>query len=320
MIFRLALEDDMDRTILVAVDGSPHSFCILRYLGKLFAGLKEIQFHLLCIIPGGEHCLGEEWLDDQERINALPREARKRWDHANRYMAEALLQLARHGIDPEQVRTETRLKQVSLGTDLIMAARDGLYDAILIGRRGLSKVEALFMGSVSEKILNECHDLPVWMIDGQVHSDKFLVPIDGTVHSLRAVDHLAFILRDNPHAEITLFHSSALLASKGESARDAFHEIWGKEWCDLHLSDENSVFHAPEQLLLESGIPAARIHRLHTRRGLHPSRQILRQALVDDFGTIVMGRRGKETRKGLIGSISEPVVLMAEGLAIWLVG
>ncbi len=310
----------MNRTILVAVDGSPHSFCILSYLGKLFTGVKDIQFHLLCVVPAGEHELGESWLNEQELIDSLAPEARKRWDHANRYMAEAILQLARHGIDPAQISTEIRLKQASIGADLLMAARDGVYDAILIGRRGLSKVEALFMGSVSEKILNDCHDLPIWMIDGQVHSNKFLVPIDGTVHSLRAVDHLSFILGGNPHAEITLFHSSALFAGKGESPMDAFQDIWGKDWCDLHLSDENSVFHAPEQLLLESGIPAARIHRLHTRRGLHPSRQILRQAMVDDFGTIVMGRRGKETRKGLIGSISEPVLLMAEGLAVWLVG
>jgi len=310
----------MKRTILVAVDGSPHSFCILSYLGKLFSGVQNIHFHLLCVVPAGEHELGEGWMEQQELIDALPPEARKRWDHANRYMAEAILQLARHGIDPAQISTEINLKQASIGADLLMAARDGMYDAILVGRRGLSKVEALFMGSVSEKILNDCHDLPIWMIDGQVHSNKFLVPIDGTVHSLRAVDHLAFILGDNPHAEITLFHSSALFAGKGESPIDEFQDIWGKEWCDLHLSDENSVFHAPEQLLLESGIPAARIHRLHTRRGLHPSRQILRQAMVDEFGTIVMGRRGKETRKGLIGSISEPVLLMAEGLAVWLVG
>ncbi len=310
----------MNRKILIAVDGSPHSFSILRYLGKLFAGAKEIQFHLLCIVPCGEHALGEDWLKEDDIINSLPHEAHKRWHQAKRYMGEALLQLARHGIDPDQVSTETRIKRTSISADLLTEARNGVYDAVLIGRRGLSKVESLFMGSVSEKILTQCHDLPIWLIDGQVHSDKFLVPIDGTVHSLRAVDHLAFILQNSPHSEITLFHSSAFLASKGASAKDDFQEIWGKEWCDLHLSDENSVFHAPEQLLLGSGIPAQNIHRLHTRRGLHPSRQILRQAMVDEYGTIVMGRRGKETKKGLIGSISEPVLLMAEGLAVWLVG
>ena len=310
----------MNREILVAIDGSPHSFSILRYLGNLFAQINKIHFHLLCIVPCGELSPGKEWLTEQELINSLSPESRNRWNKANRSIAESLLQLARFGINPEQVTTETKLKRTDIGTDILMETRNGNYDAVLIGRRGLSKIEALFMGSVSEKILTECHQTPVWMIDGQVHSHKFLVPIDGTVHSLRAVDHLAFILKDNPVAEITLFHSSALLAERGESAKDEFHEIWGKEWCDLHLSEENSVFHAPERLLLESNIPAERIHRVHTRRGIHPSRQILRQAMVDDFGTIVMGRRGKNVKKGFIGSITEQVVLMAEGLAVWLVG
>jgi len=310
----------MERKILVAVDGSAHSFSSLRYLGQLFAGVQDIRFHLFCAVPCGEQRLGQDWLDELELINTLCPEARKRWDHANRYMAEAILQLARSGIDPTQVSTAVRLKRISIGTDIAQEARKGNYDAVLIGRRGLSKLEALFMGSVSEEILHDCHDLPVWMIDGQVHSTKILVPIDGTVHSLRAVDHLAFIFRDNPHVEITLFHSSALLASHNQSPNEDFHGLWGKDWCELHLSEEHSVFHAPEQLLLESNIPPERIRRVHTRRGLHPSRQILRQAIVDGFGTIVMGRRGREAKKGLAGSISDPILLMAEGMAVWVVG
>ncbi|MDH5299334.1 MAG: universal stress protein [Desulfobulbaceae bacterium] len=310
----------MERKILVAVDGSPHSFCILRYLGHLFKNVKTIGFHLLCVVSAGEPNIGQDWLNDQELLNALPAEARKRWDHANLYMAEAVLQLARCGIDPDQVATDIRLKQISIAADILQEARKGDYDALLLGRRGLSKIEALFMGSVSKEIIAGCHDLPVWMIDGQVHSHKFLVPIDGTVPSLRAVDHLAFILRDNPYAEITLFHSSALLASSGVSDVETCQDLWGKEWCELHLSSDHSLFHAPEQLLLESNIPRERIHRLHTRRGIHPSRQILRQAMVDEFGTIVMGRRGKEDKKGLLGSVSDPVLLMAEGLAVWVVG
>lgn len=310
----------MNRTILVAVDGSPHSFSILRYLGNIYNGDADIHLHLLCIVPCGELSPGREWLSDQELINSLNPEARKKYNHAKRYMAEAMLQLARNGIDPKQVTTETRLNQSGVCTDILMESRKGNYDALLIGRRGLSKMEALFMGSVSQKILSDCHHLPVWLVDGQVHSDKFLVPIDGTVHSLRAVDHLAFMLKDNPRAEITLFHSSALLADTNTSAKDEFSDVWGKDWCDLHMSDADSIFHAPEQLLLEGNIPANRIHRLHTRRGIHPSRQILRQAMVDEFGTIVMGRRDKDAKKGFIGSITEPVVLMAEGLAVWLVG
>jgi nucleotide-binding universal stress UspA family protein len=53
---------------------------------------------------------------------------------------------------------------------------------------------------------------------------------------------------------------------------------------------------------------------------MYPSRQIVRQALIDDFGTIVMGRRDKEIVKGVFGSVTEKVVAMSENTAIWIVG
>jgi hypothetical protein len=92
------------------------------------------------------------------------------------------------------------------------------------------------------------------------------------------------------------------------------------EWCELHLSRPDSHFHGPEQLLLDSGFPASRIHRLETRKGIYPSRQIVREAMIDNFGTIVMGRRGQDIKKGWAGSVSGQVIAMAQDTAIWIVG
>jgi nucleotide-binding universal stress UspA family protein len=73
-------------------------------------------------------------------------------------------------------------------------------------------------------------------------------------------------------------------------------------------------------MLINSGFPPERIHRLETKKGMYPSRQIVRQALVDDFGTIVMGRRDKEIVKGVFGSVTEKVVAMSVNTAVWIVG
>jgi nucleotide-binding universal stress UspA family protein len=53
---------------------------------------------------------------------------------------------------------------------------------------------------------------------------------------------------------------------------------------------------------------------------MYPSRQIVRQAIIDDFGTIVMGRRSKEISKGVFGSVTEKVLAMSVNTAIWIVG
>jgi nucleotide-binding universal stress UspA family protein len=53
---------------------------------------------------------------------------------------------------------------------------------------------------------------------------------------------------------------------------------------------------------------------------MYASRQIVRQALIDDYGTIVMGRRDKEIIKGVFGSVTEKVLAMSVDTAVWVVG
>jgi nucleotide-binding universal stress UspA family protein len=199
-------------------------------------------------------------------------------------------------------------------------AREGLFDALIIGRRGVSKIEELILGSVSSSLLHKCHDVPVWIVDGQVDSRKFLVPVDGSHFTLEALDHLCFILQGNPYAEITLFHSTAMFAQKQDLKTGYCNRFLSEEWCQENSQDDDLYFLAPQQMLINSGVSPDRIHRLETKKGMYASRQIVRQALIDDFGTIVMGRRDKEIVKGVFGSVTEKVLAMGVDTAIWIVG
>ncbi|HEX9716167.1 MAG TPA: universal stress protein [Desulfurivibrionaceae bacterium] len=311
----------MLKKILIAVDGSPYSTHSLRYLGQLFQQLPEIHFHLLSLVPASSAgSAAKDWLTEAELLNTVSPATRNLLATQKKYMLQATDTLKRLGIAEEQVHTSVRLSQRSVAQDIIHEARQGKYDALLIGRRGIGKLEKMIMGSVSATILEKCHDVPLWIIDGQVNSRKFLVPVDGTCHSLKAIDHLAFILAGNPYAEVTLFYSKALLGSHPKIEPKDFYAVWGETWCEEHLRREDSLFHAPKQLLLDSGFPEERIFWKETFMGIDPSRQILRQALIDDFGTIVMGRRGEEASKGLFRGVSDRVLLMAEEVAIWIIG
>ncbi len=92
------------------------------------------------------------------------------------------------------------------------------------------------------------------------------------------------------------------------------------DWCEAHKDDKDLHFLAPLQMLNNSGFPSDRIHRLETKKGMYPSRQIVRQALIDDYGTVVMGRRSKEMKKGVFGSVTEKVLAMGVDTSIWVVG
>ena len=310
----------MERKILVAIDGSIYSKHALHYLATLFAGQPEVHFHLFSLVPCGQAPSGSEWLTEQEILNVMPPASRKQFLAQQHCVKDAAALLARHGFAAEQLSQTVKLSRSGVVHDIIHEARNGLYDALLIGRRGITKLEELFMGSISATLLEKYHDVPLWIIDGEVNSRRFLVPVDGTFHSLMAIDHLAFMLNGNPHAEITLFHSAAMLANRPEIRPEDFYDQWGREWCDSHLSRPDSLFHAPKQLLIENGFPEERIFWLQTFKGIDPSRQILRQALIDDFGTIVMGRRGGEISKGIFRGVSDRVLFMAEKVAVWIVG
>ena len=311
----------MQKKILVADDGSPYSANSLKYIGKLFHDLGDIHFHLLSIVStSGPGPAAREWLTDDEIINIISPACRNKLIAQKKYMQEAISKLTRLGIPEDQISQSVQLSKIGVAQDIIQQARKGNYDALMIGRRGIGKLEELFMGSVSATILEKCHDLPTWIIDGDVNPCKFLVPVDGTCHSLLAIDHLAFILADNPHAEVTLFYSTAIMGDQPKINPKDFYDVWGKEWCDQHLSRPDSLFHGPKQLLIDNGFPAEKILWLQTFKGIDASRQIIRQSLIDDFGTIVIGRRGNDVNKGIFRGVSDRVLLMAEQVAVWIIG
>lgn len=310
----------MEKKLLVAVDSSVYSSNTLHYLEKLFANLDDVSFHLITIVTCHPSEVAKEWFDEIELMNMLSKEEQKRYASAKRYLQSAVERLGRNGISPDHVTTEVKLSTTSPALEVLNVARKGYFDALIIGRRGVSKLEELIMGSVSTTILDKCSDVPIWIVDGKVDSRKFLVPVDGSHFTLNALDHLCFILQGNPYAEVTLFHSSAMFAHKQELRMDFCPRFLTDEWCEAHKDDKDLYLNAPRQMLINSGFSLERIHHLETKKGMYPSRQIVRQALIDDFGTIVMGRRSKEMPKGVFGSVTEKVLAMSVDTSVWVVG
>ena len=311
---------EFERKILVAVDGSYCSINEIHYLIDMFSGETNIAFHLLCIVSAGSTPeVGSAWIDDKDTMGLLSTTARQKYLLAEKHLNEEINLLKRHGFSENQIKGVVHIAKAGVAVDLVHEARKGKYDALLIGRRGLGKIQEFFMGGVTKTVLEKCYDIPIWVVDGIVDSKKILVPVDGSFHVLRAVDHLSHILKNMPRAEITLFHSEALLRGKKEHPVEDFYEQWGKEWCEEHFAEADAVFHAPEQVLVDSGFNRENIKRAESHIGIEPARGIYSYLKKNNFGTIVMGRRGPEEATWLLGSISERLLYTAENLAIWMV-
>jgi len=315
------MADIIQHKILAAVDGSIHSFNALRYLSYLFTDLADINVHLLCVVPGGSPRIGMEWVDERDQMTMASTQVRAKLSAAKRFMEEAVLQLGRRGIAPSQVTTDVKLSRSSVAVDILTEAQKGLYDALLIGRRGIGKIEELFMGSsLSTSMAERCYNIPLWIVDGKVNSRRFLLPVDSSFNSLKAADHLGFILANNPYAEVSLLHLSSLIGGNTVADQANLSEMWGHDWCELHLNHPDAIFHAPEQILIDRGMDPKRIYRLDRAVCFQPHTHIISQGSKHDCGTIVIGRRPKGEKKGIFKGVSDSVLDMATHMAIWVVG
>ena len=310
----------MDKKILVAVDGSTFSYNALRYLCNLFTDLPGIHVHLYHVIPLMPLPPGHEWAAEETLIGSMTPQAIEKTRAAKRFMDVAALQLARLGIELDQVSSCIAYSRCGVAADILKEAQRGLYDALVVGRRGVTTIEEILFGSsTSSAVCKACCDIPVWVVDGKVDSRNFFLPVDETFNSLKAADHLGFILQDNPYAEITLYHFEGILPSSKPEDKKTLQDRWGEEWCRLHLERDDALYHAPEQILIDMGFPAERIRRRESS-GLGTTSHIIKHSIHTECGTIVIGRRTRGLRKGILKGVSDRILKEASCMAIWIVG
>lgn len=309
----------MQKEILVAVDGSVYSNQSLHYLANLFVSQEDIRFHLCTWITATASIMPST-ADSRNSLIPTAGTQNKKEATATRYLKKASDRLIRAGIDPERILTSIEVSGYNIAATIQQTAKRKLVDSILVGRRGLHGISEMLMGSVSAALFKKCHTTPLWIIDGEVQSKSFLVPVDGSPNALMAIDHLSHIFSGRDDVQIFLFHCTAFFGKKVACNLELFYDGWGKEFCDTYLTGADCLFNGPCQLLQDAGIPKRQIHILPERSDIEEAHGIIREARNQKCGTIVMGRRGAGIAKGLFGGVSDRAVKNVQDLALWVVG
>jgi nucleotide-binding universal stress UspA family protein len=309
----------MNKKILIPEDGSTYSANSTDYLIKLFKEDRNTHLHLLTVVPHGH---GEKsWMLDVDplRASTLPNN-NKEVSKSCAYLRKTRDKLIRNDFSEEQITCEVKSSRGSIISTIDQEACSGDYDAILVGRRGLGVMGEMFLGSISLSLLSKCQKTSLWIIDGNItYANRFLLAVHTMPASLMAADHLAFIIRNNPEAEILLYHSRKLFGARPDILEEDFYVQWSQQWCKQHLDIDNHLFNAHTQVLVEGGIDKSRITILPMQKKLDVSHDLLNQAKQQKCGTIVLGRRGGGFSKGLFGGVTDKVTRNAQDLTIWLV-
>lgn len=307
----------MEKTILVAVDGSVYSGNSLDYLVKLFGPNSGLSVHLLSVTSSGDG--SKDWMLDVDPLRSPSSGTDKRSALARKQLKNAEERLVRQGFPKERIKIMVKTASTISGAIREEAER-GSYDSVLIGRRGLGAMSAMFFGSTSGDLIEKCHRIPLWIVDGNVTPSRFLLAVQSHPSSLMAADHLAFMLKGHPAAEICLYHSNAVFGTQKAARAEDFHNQWGKAWCNQYLDLENFLFYAHAQLLMDNGIPRQRITQLQAQMHIDVGADLLRQAKQHRCGTIVIGRRRRDHVNGHLKGVSDKTLHQAQNIAVWLTG
>lgn len=305
----------MKKKILLAVDDSIHSKNAVKYAARISSLANNLSYTLFNVQP----TISQYILDDAKkdaRVSAeLSKIKRKNAEEAQSVLEKYKTQMINLGIKEKHVDTVTRPKIEGRAKDVLEYGRKGLYDAIVVGRRGQSLFKEVFMDCTTCNLLEHARDTPVWVVDGDVTPSKILLAADGSESSIRAVDHLSFIVGHNPDVRITLFHVVPDSISMGSYALDGFLEEFLVEKDRQKIKD----FHDRVRgMFKKAGIPEDRIEIKEVQRTGNAGKAILEEAETGDYGTVVVGRRG-DNRSFFMGSVSKYVLNRAEGRALWVV-
>ena len=310
----------MQKKIAIAVDGSVHSNQAVAYAAKLAEVVSELHVVLMHIQPGISTYLLEEAQTSMAAATQLRAMVGKNQAAGRELVDKYREQLKTAGIADDRIATKSRTRNIGVADDLLAWCQAESYDALLVGRRGISYLQGLVMGSVTANLVNHSELTPIWLVDGQAASaDKILLAVDGSPRALRAVDHLAFMLSGNPDSRVHMLHIQPRL----------------QDYCAIDLSGDNSK--EAEAVILDSdqrclddfhgqalavftrhGFKEDHLHLETVSGQRNVGKAILAYARDNGFGTVVIGKHG--TSKSLFfGSVAQYVVQKLEDRAVWIV-
>ena len=140
------MEDSMDKKIVIALDQSPHSRNAVRYAAAMAPSLPGIRFCLLHVQPPVSQYLVEE-----AQRNPTAKAKLNRWLEKNGRAALEMLdaykeQMVLLGISADVIETKVRMPTHGVAKLIVADARSLPYDAVVMGRRGVSGIQEIFTG------------------------------------------------------------------------------------------------------------------------------------------------------------------------------
>ena len=288
-----------ERHLLVTVSEQESALYGVQFVGHFFSikeGLKITLFYTAPKPPAlweGERT-HESVRDSERQSKEYERKGRKALDAAKKMLGTL-------GFVEEQIATKLVVRQQSKAMDIIREGERGLYDAVVLGRRGLSWLEQVFDESTSKDLLEKELTFPLWLCRRpDLGRKNILLCMDGSDAAYRMADHVGYMLaKDNDH-EITLLR----IDRSGKASQVSPEEILAKG----------------KEKLTGNGYPAEMIKTKILKQS-NVAKAILKEMDEGRYAAIAGGRTGAGQgllKKVLVGSVSDALLHELDHGALWL--
>lgn len=291
----------MQKQFLVTISNDTESLSGVTFLCSFFKKKSEHHvtlFHI-CRLDSNEAntALSEMWMDPENKIQrAMTLGAKKGVEKAKELLAQGRISI-------DQIITKTVEERYGKVKDILREGSKGLVDAIILGKRASYTLQWVFERPADETaqalIKDSCFTSPVWICPQPDPARKnVLVCVDGSDNSMRAVDHVGFILSKQDQHSITLLNVSNSIDSENET-----------------------IFDRAQACLIEYDIKPERINKI-TRWGLSIPGTILGEAQHGGYAAVSLGLRGHEKQGilkeyNLAGGTTSKIISKLENFSLW---
>jgi len=302
--------------LLVPVDGSERSMNTVKYIAKLepLRRMQVVLFHVFSKVPEGFWDLGTD-----PRSSSTVSEVRA-WEiqqkkNIKQYMEIARQHLLKSGFPAKSMEVKIQNRKKGFARDIIREAQNGYY-AVVTRRRGMTGLRGIVLGSVAVKLVEKLSFIPLLLVGRKPSGSKIMLAFDGSEGSRRAVDFLGQTLGGFN------FRVKLLYVMRGkENRRPENRRLFSPaEYAQKTLKEMTVELEAAAKKLVGLGFQPHQISTELVSGAASRAAAIVAEAKKQDYGTIVMGRRGhSRVRDFFIGRVTNKVIHLARDRTVWII-
>lgn len=300
------------KKFLVPLDGSERALLICRQLASFepFRRMEAVLFHVASRYPEALYDLGPGVFDSPR--SSQSEQLRQMED----YMHLAYRMLVSGGFPETAVKVRIQKRLSGVARDILREARNN-YEYVVIRRRGMGALAGMIMGSVTFKVLQGLTFSPLLIVGRKPLGTRLLIGFDGSSGAMRALTFAGRLVGAYPNFEVCLIH----VLRSGNATRPELSLTLLPD-ADVPPARENimRLLETARSKLITLGIAPERISTRFVSGAVSRAAEIAKCAEAENYGIIVLGRRGvSRVRDFFIGRVTNKVLHLARHRSVWVV-